>query len=134
METRICKNCGISKTLNNFYTRDYKDRYKINKYRYLSGKCRKCENRRRTIWTKERARKLKLKAVKYFGGKCVKCNYNKCMFALEFDHEYDKKVEPSKLFRSFMKWEDVLKELNKCTLLCANCHREKHYMNGEIVQ
>lgn len=72
----------------------------------------------------ERSRRLKVEAVNFFGGKCVKCGYNKCIQALEFNHLYDKKVEPTKLFRKTTKLEVVLKELKKCELLCANCHRE----------
>jgi hypothetical protein len=70
-------------------------------------------------------RRTKLKAVEYKGGKCVRCGYNKCISALEFHHR-----DPSKKDFGIAKsgncvaWEKILVELDKCDLLCANCHRE----------
>lgn len=65
------------------------------------------------------------KALEYKGGKCQICNYNRCARALEFHHN-----DPStKKFGisydgTYRTWEEVQQELDKCTLLCANCHRE----------
>lgn len=72
-------------------------------------------------------RQMKIKAVDYLGGKCIKCGYFKCMAAMEFHHR-----DPSqKDFRisngRSIKWERVVKELDKCDLLCSNCHKEMHY-------
>jgi hypothetical protein len=69
--------------------------------------------------------KQKQKAVDYLGGKCIRCNYHKCIAALEFHHR-----DPStKLFGisdggQTRSWNRVKVELDKCGLLCANCHRE----------
>ena len=74
----------------------------------------------------ERWRKRKLFAVEYKGGKCSKCGYDKCIGALEFHH-----LDPSEKEAHWTKmrlWSEsrLLKELDKCILLCANCHREIH--------
>ena len=74
----------------------------------------------------ERWRKRKLMAVEYKGGKCSKCGYNKCVGALDFHH-----LDPTEKDASWQKmrlWNKskLLKELDKCILLCANCHREAH--------
>jgi hypothetical protein len=72
-------------------------------------------------------------AVKQFGGKCQICGYSKCLAALEFHHvdPSDKKFSPSSIIRR-LKWEDALEELQKCILICANCHREFHYSNESL--
>ena len=67
------------------------------------------------------------KAIEYKGGKCIICGYKKSSRALNFHH-----IDPSK--KSFgisargvtRAWIKVQKELDKCVLLCANCHAEVH--------
>jgi len=84
--------------------------------------CKKCHSKR----TVKRYRDNKRKAVIYSGGKCKKCGYNKCLDALDFHH-----VDPSEKdinFRYFKarNFSKIKSELDKCILLCANCHREIH--------
>lgn len=70
-------------------------------------------------------RRQKQKAVDYLGGYCKNCGYSKCLDALEFHHRDPDKKE----FRFSQypnNWEKAKKELDKCDLLCANCHREVH--------
>jgi hypothetical protein len=64
--------------------------------------------------------------VTYKGGKCEKCGYNKCIKALQFHHidPADKKINLSASLANNHKWEKVQEELDKCQLLCANCHIE----------
>ena len=81
------------------------------------------------IMVSERRRKLKDMAIKYKGGKCEKCGYNKCNGALDFHHlnplEKDFSISSTGTTKSF---ERIKKELDKCILVCANCHREIHYL------
>ena len=88
--------------------------------------------------TKERVQKWRLRqkqrAIDYKGGKCSACGYNKCPDALDFHHldptEKEFGLASSGITRA---WERVKKELDKCILLCANCHRELHYqLNRQI--
>lgn len=64
-------------------------------------------------------------ALKYKGDKCQIRGYNKCIQALEFYHldSTKKDFSPSGITKS---WGTIKKELDKCILLCANCHREIH--------
>lgn len=74
-------------------------------------------------------RRLKLKqlSVDYKGGCCERCGYKKSLSALEFHH-----LDPNEKDFSISKngdtksWERIKKELDKCILVCANCHREIH--------
>jgi hypothetical protein len=69
---------------------------------------------------------FKAECISYKGGKCEKCGYNKCPDALEFHHlnPEEKDFEIS----SVRKYDFALvqDELDKCVLLCSNCHREEH--------
>lgn len=56
---------------------------------------------------------------------CSCCGYNKSASALEWHHvNDDKDFHPS--YGLALSWEAYLEEVKKCTLLCANCHREVH--------
>jgi len=79
----------------------------------------------------KRRRMLKEKAVAYLGGKCEKCGYDKYIGALEFHHKYDKNfgISARGLTRS---WKKLKIELDKCSLLCSNCHKEVEAGISEI--
>ena len=55
---------------------------------------------------------------------CQMCGYNKCASALEFHHKGNKEFIVAHLL--LYKMEAIKKEINKCIILCANCHRELH--------
>ncbi|HNW71612.1 MAG TPA: hypothetical protein PKZ36_00650 [Candidatus Paceibacterota bacterium] len=73
----------------------------------------------------KRRKKLKTLAIEYKGGQCTACGYKRCVGALELHHlnKSDKKfgIGDKGYTRS---WEKIKSELDKCVLLCANCHRE----------
>lgn len=111
-----CPKCGEIKNRQ-------KDYYKIKGESIkVGGVCKSCLKK----FNAERKREAKKLAVKYKGGCCSKCGYNKSLNALDFHH-----VNPS---QKNIKWnsfrnrfnDKLKKELDKCILLCANCHREIH--------
>lgn len=71
------------------------------------------------------AQKTKLKAIEYKGGKCQICRYNKSIRALTFHHinPEEKSFGISGGTKSF---EKLKPELDKCILVCQNCHAEIH--------
>ncbi|ASU00923.1 HNH endonuclease [Bacillus phage Anthony] len=69
--------------------------------------------------------KLKIRAVEYKGGACQRCGYNKSYRALQF-HHLDPEEKDFQIGGKVMLWDKIKKELDKCILLCANCHLEEH--------
>lgn len=78
-------------------------------------------------------RKIKLDLVEYKGGKCEVCGYNKCIAAMEFHHKNHKKKDFS-LSNGGETYglNRAKKEVEKCLLVCSNCHREIHYKEGYL--
>ncbi len=75
----------------------------------------------------KRRKKVRARALAIQDGKCQICGYNRCPQALHYHHRDPKTKEfgisADGLTRA---WHRVEKEVQKCILLCANCHREVH--------
>lgn len=106
---KFCRACKTEQPLENFYKRH--------------GVCKSCKQDAQ----KKKIKEFKRRCVEYLGGKCLECGYHKCYMALDFHHrnpeEKDFKIAEaiSKRFD-----DEIKRELDKCDLLCANCHRETH--------
>lgn len=75
----------------------------------------------------KRRKKIRLKAIEHLGGKCIKCGYKKYPEVLEFHHRDPSKKDFNVSSKGHCRsWQRVEKEIEKCDLLCANCHREVH--------
>lgn len=113
-ESQYCCECNIQLTPENAY-----DRKTTNIYHSL---CKTCHSKN----SLNKRLKFKQKCVDYKGGNCIKCNYNKDLTALEFHHinPQEKEFEPSRMMNK--SWETITTELDKCVLLCSNCHKEEH--------
>ena len=79
-------------------------------------------------------RNNKLKLIEYKGGKCEKCSYNKPIpGSYDFHH-----TDPSKKDFSISKEGDtksiarLKKEVDKCILVCKNCHAEIHHKIEQV--
>ena len=70
-------------------------------------------------------RRNKERAVEYKGGECQVCGYSRCIRAMKFHH-----LDPSKkdfgISEYIRSWKKVEAELDKCLLVCGNCHDEIH--------
>jgi len=92
----------------------------------IQSYCRKCNHQN----TLDRQRDFKKKCTEYKGSKCVCCGYDKYIGSLDFHHlDPNKKDFTISHFRntSFTKNEvKIKKELDKCILVCRNCHGEIH--------
>ena len=70
-------------------------------------------------------KKTKEKLIEYKGGKCQICGYNKCISALEF-HHLDPSQKDFNISGGTKSFEKAKIEVDKCVLVCSNCHREIH--------
>ena len=67
-------------------------------------------------------------ALEYKGKKCQQCGYDKCSEALEFHHLNPQEKDFNLSDRDVkLDWDMLKIELDKCILVCSNCHREIHY-------
>ena len=116
----VCENCGTS-ILNNkkrkfcsdecssIYRKEYQ---KKRKYNYSLVK----------KWRQE----IKIKSVEYKGGKCQICGYDRCLRSLDFHHINPSEKEFSISSMSRRSIVKIKNELDKCILVCSNCHGEIH--------
>lgn len=104
---RICKVCGSNKVKKGNY-------------------CPSC-------LTRMRRSMIKLAAIKYKGGSCVKCGFSGHPSSFEFHHTdpSDKDFEIGQI--SNRRWDLVKSELDKCEMLCANCHRAIHSKQADAL-
>ena len=103
----LCKDCGETDP-DNFY-------------KSMKILCKKCHTTRSYAIQKQR----RLDAIAYKGGKCEHCGYDKYHGALQFHHKDPTQKDP-KAFKKTVKQETYFAEVDKCLLLCANCHAEEH--------
>lgn len=109
--------------------REDANRYHRNKWRTdPEYKKKRMESQRKS--QKKRIAKMR-ERVKHFkkekhGNKCVDCGFDKVPEILEFHHinsnEKEKKITSMLLYS----WSRIEEELNKCVLLCPNCHAIRH--------
>jgi hypothetical protein len=89
-----------------------------------------CKNKYHQSYLSQKNRGLarKLKLIKAAGSCCSICGYRKNLAALAFHHtdsaEKDFKLDMRSLSNRGL--ESVLAELDKCILVCHNCHAELH--------
>ncbi len=87
--------------------------------KFCSPNCKSAHN------VVEHRKKSKDRAIAYKGGKCNICGYNRCARALVFHHA-DPNTKDFGVTGFSVSWETTKTELDKCVLLCANCHAEVH--------
>lgn len=101
------------------------------KVKHKGGRCHECC---KIIWnktTKTKAHKFKAQLVALAGGCCKVCGYKNNYAALEFHHRdpSEKKFELAQIKHAQIS-NKLLEELNKCDLLCSNCHRKAHQQSS----
>lgn len=78
-------------------------------------------------YQKLRGLKRKIELIELKGGCCERCGYDKNVAAFDFHHKDPTKKDFSiSSSGNTRAWEVIKKELDKCIMVCANCHREIH--------
>ena len=128
---RECSKCKSVKPLSEFNKHE----------RGLTAWCKKCVRERSKQYYKEKSDVLKEKRKHYYEKrrewfneykktlKCSKCDENH-IACLEFHHlnpeEKDFTIAEA-LQKLNLSKDSILKEIEKCEVLCSNCHRKLHY-------
>jgi hypothetical protein len=113
--TRICPICNKELPIERFYKRGRN----INRPHSYCIECTR-------LTSKDRLRHIKQTALDIKGGKCQLCGYNQCPAALEFHHRDPNQKDFSISSPRYHNLEFMKAELEKCILVCSNCHREIH--------
>ena len=116
LEEKINTNClNCSTELNNRQKMFCSKKCKVKGYPYYA-------------YQKKRGVERKTELVLIKGGCCSKCGYDKNLAALEFHHINPSEKETQLDVRTLTNrtWEFILKEAEKCILICSNCHSEHH--------
>jgi hypothetical protein len=95
-----------------------------NQKKFCSIKCKNKQHQGDS--QKKRGLLRKVRLISMFNNRCKKCGYNKNLSALSFHHTQDKQFQLGLRKISNSKWSDLVKEVQKCELLCSNCHMEEH--------
>lgn len=115
VEHKKCSVCQNMKALNDFY----------HSRGYPGSACKTCQNDR----TAKLARKVKSQAVAYKGGVCEDCErtFPDCVYDFHHLDSSEKDFSISGQGIRNLPWKTIKVELDKCALLCSNCHRLRHY-------
>jgi hypothetical protein len=131
-ELRKCGRCGELKPIGDFAWRRKRKQQRDN----MCGQCRSAYGREhyqanRQHYIDSEARRKRARAehrtrwlVQFFrDNPCTDCGETDPV-VLEFDHLRDKKFEVGNQFAS-RNWKEILDEIAKCEVVCANCHRRR---------
>lgn len=134
---KICSKCKTLKNSQDFFMKDKKSGR-------LHAQCKECYKEHRKSYSAEHYKKygdiyrqrakirrelirrdLQQTYLEYMSDKaCVNCGESDIR-VLEFDHinSYEKKFGIARGISNGMKWSVISEEINKCQILCANCHK-----------
>ena len=118
---RKCKYCGLEAHTEEqleLFDKDIKSKHG------RMNRCKSCNNKRTTL----KKNTIKLESIQYLGGKCSHCGTvgtldNSCIFDF---HHLDPDTKSYTIGSHSNNLEEAKPELDKCIVLCANCHRMEH--------
>ena len=123
-----CNRCEEEKPYNCFH----KNKHKSDG---LQGQCKECKKKTDAVHFQknkekqnERNRinraKYKTKYQKLKNNPCADCGEIYPPYVMDFDH-IDNKINNVSQILNRYSWDTLLAEIEKCELVCANCHRER---------
>ncbi len=135
METKICTQCQQTLPIERFgYSNKEKTRISSNckccKQRYITQHYKdnkECYTRRSIVRTQRVRQEARTFIMQYLTEHpCSKCGESDIR-VLEFDHivAKEKKGNISQMIANGLSLKTIKEEIEKCDVLCANCHRKK---------
>lgn len=129
MTVKVCSKCNIEKPLSEYNS---KGKNKFQPY------CRPCDNQHAREYYKKNkekqkkqiyaSRKLRTEKIKKEirelkeSTPCADCGINYPYYVMDFDHLDSKEHNVSNMI-GWAKIETIKNEINKCEIVCSNCHR-----------
>ncbi len=98
------------------YRRKWYDLHKTSEKKYV-----RIRKRRIREWIRDYKKSLK----------CSICFENHPA-TIDFHHKYNKKFEIGYMVANGYSISRIKEELEKCQVLCSNCHRKLHYKNDNL--
>lgn len=120
METKICTKCKRDLPLTSYYSRGNGK---------LRSECKECH--KNYVKQKYEERKETVESLKVEYG-CAKCG-DKRGYVLDYHHT-DPSVKEATIARITSNnnhMDTIQQEIDKCVVLCSNCHREYHFLERE---
>lgn len=112
-----CKECGEIKPITEYYISN-------NKILHTCKNCTRKKQREKYHKKQEELNNYKKQLS------CKKCGENR-FYLLDFHHINPKEKEYSISSNPNASFQTIQKEIEKCIVLCSNCHREFHYLNQQ---
>ena len=117
--TKKCLECNVIKDINEFYFR--KDR---NKFMSI---CKKCNKYKINSKINSKIKKNKKDIIEYKGGCCEICKIKSNYCGIYEFHHKDPSIKEFQISKKRrIPFNKYIEEIDKCHLLCSNCHREVH--------
>lgn len=91
-------------------------------YGHKKSICGKCHNAE----VIKKGQENKRFAIEYLGGKCIYCGYDEFDCSLDLHHINPEEKDTNFATKRGWSRERLIKELDKCVLLCRNCHQAFH--------
>lgn len=119
---KICTKCGRTLPEEDFYWRDKKRGLR-------RSECKDCHNKYVKDKYQEKRNDIQILKQHY---KCAKCGDSRS-YVLDFHHidPSQKDANISRLLSSNASLTNIKEEISKCVILCANCHREFHFLEKQ---
>jgi hypothetical protein len=141
---QICTQCKLKKEMSEF---NFRNKAKCKKaercklcsreavkksYRKLIGEKKSQYIRNKNIEAKNRRKKYTQEIMNFKQKRgCIDCGMNNPI-CLDADHISNKKFNVSDMVKRLYGLDRIFKELEKCEIRCANCHRIKTFLERKL--
>ena len=118
LETKICSKCGIEKPISEYH----KNGFSSNGQQKYRGYCKACANA-----LESQRYRTKKEYIDIQKAQCAKCGESR-VHVLDFHHKNpnEKEFTIGRIKKGSL--NVIQKEIDKCICLCANCHRDFHFL------